>query len=167
MATTADTPNVQSVKATDFLWWTIYPPPDKELAHLPEAERRELSKAALRIVRKKFKSWRWQLVIVAWSLMLVLYPSICFLCWKYFGAGQFSQLAIDLYIVQAAGWLIGCLLLHWFLYRKTLRQLLLDQGIRPRFCFECRCNVEGREGHSCPQCGTALLNPVSSQAAYP
>src|SRR5262245_20916766 len=135
MSAISESPKLQPAKATSFLWWTIYPPPDKELAHLPETERRQLRMVALQSVRKRFKSWRWQLVLVAAALILISSPPVAALSWKYLNGGQLALLLQDVWCISVGIMTAGLLIVHWRLYRKTLRQHMLEQGLRPRLCF--------------------------------
>lgn len=126
-------------------WLTEQP---RELAHLPPAERRELVRAGVRRMRRR---WRALAELLGYAVAMPLIALVPLLLDRRpqgpaFFAVSAAQLAI-------AGWLAARSLHH---RRHALRDELLARNIRPAYCFDCGYDVGGTPSPVCTECGARL-----------
>lgn len=139
-------------------WWARdIAPLAPEIAHLPAAERKRLLDAARRRLHRRplFAA------IVAGVCLPLLLPLLVLaaslfepsLQWV-MGSWFFTAVIL---IAGIDGWLL--LYLVRYLWRRELRQLLLEENIRPSRCFECLQDATAVDAPRCSHCGAMLVAP--------
>lgn len=129
--------------------------PPAEIRNLPKAECERL----IRLAWKRVAPFRWLFLgvtLLALPVILVLDDSN--------PLGAYLPISMAL-----APWLTIAMLLSILgttlvfvysvdrLFRESLRQQMLEEGIRPQGCLSCHCDFGELNVRSCPQCGTVVF----------
>ncbi|MEX0655751.1 MAG: hypothetical protein WD534_03235 [Phycisphaeraceae bacterium] len=76
---------------------------------------------------------------------------------NYFPQWMFA--AWGLVVVWMFPWMCGVMMLHSRVLRRKLKQLMLEQGLRPSSCLDCGYDLRATEGDTCPECGGQIAPP--------
>ncbi len=153
----------QYLRRNLFRGWDWFTP--REIQHLPWRERERLIRGAWETLSRlpgyRFVS-RWIPIIITLPVQIMVFT-------RFFLSIRFDFLLV---IIIYLAWILLTILgfvssVVWYRhrFRKALRQLLLEAGIRPGICFECGYYLEGFEGNECPACDSPLIMyPDSSRS---
>jgi hypothetical protein len=129
---------------------------EPEIRHLSQYQREHLTKAARQAVRHHPR-YRFMIRLLSPLFKITLALAVLLLLMD----------KLYMHLLLMFGWALliqwGIALVWYFVcFRQSLRQILLDAGLRPAFCFECSHNLEGFEGNACPACHAPLLRRANS-----
>ena len=143
-----------------------YPRPPAEIRNLPKSERHRIAQAAWRrVVRHPI--FLALLALNSLALLLVLVHAALPL------VGIMAYRPLQSWLWAYGDYLLwpgivaffGYLFLPPSLYRRAVRDVLREEGIRPAACLMCGWVVGNLECYSCPGCGDRLLMPEPAPVA--
>jgi len=50
---------------------------------------------------------------------------------------------------------------------RHLQRVLLEERIRPAYCFKCKYDLRKSEGEACPECGEVIALPIETLGDEP
>jgi hypothetical protein len=137
-----------------FRGWDWFTP--RAIQHLPWQEQERLTQEAWEAVHRHP---RYQLVTRPLPWLNIFLMGLMALDQLLLKTSSLIYLLIVLTLLAQS---VGLGIWRRRLFRKALRQKLLDAGICPRICFGCGYNLEGYEGKACPACDVLLLPQPNS-----
>lgn len=127
--------------------------------HVPQSERERLSREAHKATRSDPHFW---LMGIALPLLTLLSMMAFFFILPRLVSPLIWLICLFPIVLTWLAILATHIVWEQIAFRRAVRQILLDSGIRPAFCFGCGYNLKGCEGNECPACDALLLRQADS-----